>query len=71
MVQEWLNWQPWKGCGVARLPRVRIPLIPPMKKSRRVIIDKPARLEDTIKLFKISKRRVAKIKKMVDEIVSK
>lgn len=30
MVQEWLNWQPWKGCGVVRRPRVRIPPIPPM-----------------------------------------
>lgn len=29
MMQEWFNWQPWKGCGVVRLPRVRISLIPP------------------------------------------
>lgn len=29
MMQERLNWLPWKGSGVVRRPRVRIPLIPP------------------------------------------
>lgn len=29
-MREWLKRQPWKGCGVVRLPRVRIPLLPPM-----------------------------------------
>ena len=27
-VQEWLNWLPWKGSVLARVPWVRIPLSP-------------------------------------------
>ncbi len=30
-MREWLKRSPWKGDGVARLPRVRIPLLPPME----------------------------------------
>jgi hypothetical protein len=30
-VQEWLNWLPWKGSVLARVPWVRIPLSPHRK----------------------------------------
>ncbi len=32
-MREWLKRLPWKGSGVVRLPRVRIPPLPPMVKT--------------------------------------
>ena len=31
-MQEWLNWHAWKACVRATVPRVRIPLSPPVGK---------------------------------------
>lgn len=35
-MQEWLNWLPWKGSEVVRLPRVRIPPSLPVNINRSV-----------------------------------
>lgn len=34
-MHEWLKWQPWKGCGFARVPWVRIPPLPPVRYSMK------------------------------------
>lgn len=39
-MQERLNWLPWKGSGLVRVPRVRIPLIPPMNTEVKEILGK-------------------------------
>lgn len=42
-----------------------------MKKIKPYIIEEPAKVEDTIRLFKISAKRVHQIEKWVREILGK
>lgn len=37
-MREWLKRLPWKGSEVARLPRVRIPLLLPMTNEVKTIL---------------------------------
>lgn len=54
-VREWLKRLPWKGSGLVRVPRVQIPLLPPMcdkclkRAIGREIVDLESKLD---RLFK-------------------
>lgn len=58
---------PWKGSEVVRLPRVRIPLSPPMKNELEALINAVEfRIEQIFDQVQINPTNLSKDKELVD-----
>lgn len=70
-MREWFKRQPWKGCGVAMPPRVRIPQSPPSKGTIMCYLcfqNNPYAITYPRAIYADKKARAAEIKSLLKDL---